>query len=55
MIIKNLQICLIEVELIGGMVTEYGRVGTVYAYNPTTDVYGPVCYDGWNFLNVSVL
>ena len=38
------------VVLIGG---ETPSSGNVYAINPTTGVYGPVCDDGWDIEDVS--
>lgn len=29
-------------------------MGNVYARNPSTGYFGPVCDDGWNVFNVSI-
>ena len=40
----------LTVELIGG--TSQGS-GNVFATNPTTGIYGPVCDDNWDINDVS--
>ena len=40
------------VVLVGG--TSAGN-GNVFARNPNTGIYGPVCDDGWSFADVNKL
>ena len=47
---KNLHF--IAVSLVGGSNTSSGNV---YAYNPTTQKFGPVCDDNWDIADVSIL
>ena len=41
----------ILVALVGG---QNSSEGNVHAYNPTTNLFGPVCDDIWNIVNVSI-
>ena len=41
--------CLVSVLLIGGTLT---GTGNVFARNPTTGIYGPVCDDLWDMNDV---
>jgi|LakMenEpi03Aug12_release.lakeMendotaPanAssembly.Ray.scaffolds.fasta_scaffold969911_1 hypothetical protein len=44
--------CLAAVVLVGGTVN---GTGNVYARNPTTGVYGPVCDDLWDLSDVCIV
>ena len=40
----------VSVKLVGG---QSSSEGNVFALNPRTDVFGPVCDDGWDVNSVS--
>ena len=48
---KFIIIFLISVSLVGG---ESPNEGNVYAFNPDTETFGPICEDTWDKLDVRI-